>query len=108
MKAEALKFVVCLNNAEYPASLELHKIYRAMPDEEAARDGDLRVIDESGESYLYPASWFVEVALPQAVLDSFRLHELKTLLSTTQALPQAQDLSEDEITREVELYRDSR
>ena len=42
------KFVVCINNENYPASLELHKIYRVLPDEDAAADGDLRVIDESG------------------------------------------------------------
>ncbi len=58
-------FAVCVNNSEYPVSLELHKIYRALPDEDAAIDGDLRIIDESGESYLYPAEWFVFVELPQ-------------------------------------------
>jgi hypothetical protein len=60
-------FVVCINNAGYPASLELYKIYRVLPDEEAARDGDLRVIDESGEDYLYPASAFVRIEVPQEV-----------------------------------------
>ena len=60
-----LKFAVCINNAEYRASLELHKIYRIIPDEDAAADGDLRVIDESGEDYLYPADWFVFVQLPR-------------------------------------------
>ena len=67
-----LKFAVCINNAEYPASLELHKIYRIIPDEDAAVDGDLRVIDESGEDYLYPADWFVFVQLPPAVQRSLR------------------------------------
>jgi hypothetical protein len=60
-------FVVCINNADYPASLELHKIYRAVPDEEAALDGDVRVIDESGEDYLYPADNFVYIEVPEAV-----------------------------------------
>ena len=60
-------YAVCINNAEYPASLELHKIYRIIPDEDAAVDGDMRVIDESGEDYLYPADWFVVVELPEAV-----------------------------------------
>jgi hypothetical protein len=60
-------FAVCINNAEYPASLERHKIYQVLPDEEAARDGDLRVIDESGEDYLYPASFFVIIEVPQEV-----------------------------------------
>lgn len=66
-KKSAFKFAVCINNADYPASLELHKIYRVLPDEDAAMDGDIRVIDESGEDYLYPAEYFVLVELPQAV-----------------------------------------
>jgi hypothetical protein len=65
-----LRFVVCINNADYPASLELHKIYRVLPDEDAEVDGDMRVIDESGEDYLYPAEWFVPIELPQAVEES--------------------------------------
>lgn len=63
-------FAVCINNAEYPASLELHKIYRVILDEDAAQDGDIRVIDESGEDYLYPADWFAMVEVPGAVQDS--------------------------------------
>jgi hypothetical protein len=69
-KKSALKFVVCVNNAEYPASLELHKIYRVLPDEDAAADSDIRVIDESGEDYLYPLEWFVPIELPQVVEES--------------------------------------
>jgi hypothetical protein len=61
------QFVVCINNAEYPASLELHKIYRVLPDEDAALEGDVRVIDESGEDYLYPEDWFVPIELPREV-----------------------------------------
>jgi len=64
------QFAVCINNADYPASLELHKIYCVLPDEDAAADGDLRIVDESGEDYLYPAAWFVLVKLPQAVEES--------------------------------------
>lgn len=63
-------FAVCINNSHYPASLELHKIYLVIVDEDAARDGDLRVMDESGEDYLYPAEWFAMVQIPQAVRDS--------------------------------------
>jgi hypothetical protein len=69
-KKSALKFVVCVDNAEYPASLELHKIYRVLPDADAAVDGDIRVIDESGEDYLYPSEWFVPIELPQVVEES--------------------------------------
>ena len=70
MKAEqrtSLKFAVCINDDEYPASLQLHKIYRVLPDEDAASDGDLRVIDESGEDYLFPSEWFVAILVPEAV-----------------------------------------
>jgi hypothetical protein len=61
------QFAVCINNTAYPASLERHKIYRVLPDEEAAHDGDIRVIDESGEDYLYPATYFVVIEVPQEV-----------------------------------------
>jgi hypothetical protein len=59
------RFAICIDNSEYPASLELHKIYRVLPDKDAERDGDLRIIDESGEDYLYPADYFVLVDLPR-------------------------------------------
>jgi hypothetical protein len=52
------RFVVCLRNAGYPASLELHKLDRAPSDQDAKREGDLRIVDESGDDYLYPAKWF--------------------------------------------------
>ena len=60
-------FAVCINNREYPASLELHKIYRVLPDEDAAKDGDIRVVDESGEDYLYRAEDFIRIDVPAAV-----------------------------------------
>ncbi len=46
------QFVVCICNEGYPTTLELHKIYRVLPDAEAERQGDLRIVDESGEDYL--------------------------------------------------------
>jgi len=61
-------FVICIDNAEYPASLEKHKIYRIIFDKDAEQDGDLRVIDESGEDYLYPSDRFVMVDLPQNIV----------------------------------------
>lgn len=64
---EAIRFAICVNNTEYPASLKLHKIYRLLPDKDAEIDGDLRVVDESGEDYLYSAKRFVPVELPRAV-----------------------------------------
>ena len=64
------EFVVCINNVDYPASLELHKIYLVIPDEDAALEGDIRVIDESGEDYLYPSSYFVPIEVPHIVEES--------------------------------------
>jgi hypothetical protein len=67
---ETPRFAVCINNADYPVSLELHKIYHVLPDNDAAQNGDIRVVDESGEDYLYPTAWFAVVDLPQTVQDS--------------------------------------
>ena len=66
-KLAAPEYVVCIDNTDYPASLELHKIYRASADEDALADGDIRVIDESGEDYLFPASMFVTIDPPEQV-----------------------------------------
>lgn len=62
-----VKYAVCVDNDEYPASLELHKIYELHPDDEAAKDGDLRVIDESGEDYLFPAACFEPVDVSERI-----------------------------------------
>ena len=62
-----VQFVICVNNTDYPVSLELFKVYRVLPDEDAAKDGDIRVIDESGEDYLYPAEYFVVIEVPHVV-----------------------------------------
>jgi hypothetical protein len=59
--------VVCINNEGYSVSLERRKLYVAMPDAEATKHGQLRVIDESGEDYLYPQEFFVAVELPQSL-----------------------------------------
>ena len=67
MRKKNLAFAVCINNAGYPASLELRKIYRILPASETEAAHHLRVIDESGEDYLYPSARFLLVALPQTV-----------------------------------------
>ena len=66
-KALPRKFAICVNNGDYPVSLELHKLYRIVPDADAERDGDLRVVDESGEDYLYPAEYFLVVEFSRTV-----------------------------------------
>ena len=64
-------FVVCVNNTDYPSSLELRKIYQVVPDEVAAERHLIRVIDESGEDYLYPTDFFVPIELPKAAKKVF-------------------------------------
>ncbi|HBB88368.1 MAG TPA: hypothetical protein DC047_12210 [Blastocatellia bacterium] len=66
------QFAVCIDNEGYPASLELRKIYRVLPDKKAAKHNLMRVIDESGEDYLYLVRFFVTIRLPQAVKEAFQ------------------------------------
>jgi hypothetical protein len=61
------RFAVCIRSVGYEASLERNKIYVVLPDETAEREGDLRVVDESGEDYLFAADRFVAVEVPEAV-----------------------------------------
>ena len=67
---EKEKFVVCVDNLDYPASLERYKIYRVVPDAEARADGDIRIVDESGEDYIYSKDRFVSIRPPAAVRES--------------------------------------
>ena len=60
------EFVICIKNEDYPASLEIRKLYQSIPDPEAKENNQIRVIDESGEDYLYPEDYFVSVNLPHA------------------------------------------
>ena len=69
MKTED-QFAICAQNEGYPASLELWKVYRMLPDRRAAKDQLVRIIDESGEDYLYDQSWFVRIRLPQAAKEA--------------------------------------
>ena len=70
--ATPAEYVDCVENADYPVSLELHKIYRALPDEDALAAGDLRIVDESGEDYRCSATAFVGITLPERVRSSIR------------------------------------
>lgn len=67
-------FAICLHNGEYAGTLDRRKVYEVLDDPIAAKLNFIRVIDESGEDYLYPASWFVSVAVPESVEQL--LHEL--------------------------------
>lgn len=67
MRSTAKQFVVCLENEGYEVSLERRKIYRVLRDADAAKHRQIRVIDESGDDYLYPQRYFAPIELPQAV-----------------------------------------
>ncbi len=61
------RLVVCVRNDDYPAALEPRKIYCSLPDPEAEAHGMIRVIDESGEDYLFPATYFAPIRVPPQV-----------------------------------------
>jgi hypothetical protein len=63
------KFLLCVDNDGYEASLELRKLYEKIPDKEAEELNQVRIIDESGEDYLYPAEFFAAVKIPAEALD---------------------------------------
>jgi hypothetical protein len=67
MKKSDRRLVLCLSNAGYEASLKTRKVYIALPDEAAAKHRLVRVIDESGEDYLYPQKFFAPVELPPSL-----------------------------------------
>ena len=67
MRATKSDLVLCLKNKGFEASLERRKIYRVLPDHAAAVEDLIRVVDESGEDYLYPADFFAAVQLPTAL-----------------------------------------
>jgi hypothetical protein len=60
-------YVLCVDNGGYPESLEVRKLYAVLPDERAAANNYIRVIDETGEDYLYPSRYFVPIQLPPEV-----------------------------------------
>jgi hypothetical protein len=60
-------FVLCLQNEGYAASLERRKLYAALPDEAAAKHNLVRIVDESGQDYLYPTDCFIALRLPASV-----------------------------------------
>ena len=67
MKPPSKTFALCVDNADYEASLIRGKVYRILPDPRAAKDDLVRIVDESGEDYLYHRSYFVFVDFPKAV-----------------------------------------
>jgi hypothetical protein len=64
-RARKKRYVLCVSNNNYPASLEVRKIYQHIPDLKAESHGQIRVIDESGEDYLFPSDLFIAIEVPQ-------------------------------------------
>lgn len=63
------EFVICINNCGYEVSLETRKLYEVLVDHDAEKHHQIRVIDESGEDYLYPASFFDRITLPSQIAE---------------------------------------
>ena len=73
IKSEKPHYVLCVSNERYPASLEARKIYQSIADPKSEAHGQIRVIDESGEDYLYPQDLFIPIKVPQAATRAFAL-----------------------------------
>lgn len=67
MKQPSKRFALCIDNTDYAASLIVNKVYAILPDPGAAHDDLVRIVDESGEDYLYPNRYFVLVDFPKRV-----------------------------------------
>lgn len=65
MSTKLQDYLLCVRNEAYPSSLEVRKLYSTIPDSDAEKLRLVRVVDESGEDYLYPADYFVPLRLPQ-------------------------------------------
>ena len=72
--SDTAHFAICIHNGQYAGTLELRKVYEVIDDPVAQKRNFMRVVDESGEDYLYPQSWFVPVVVPASVEQL--LHEL--------------------------------
>lgn len=70
------RFVVCIDDDGYTDDVKVRTVYRVLPDESAARSNYIRVIDETGEDYLYPANLFVPIEVPREVEEAFLLPAL--------------------------------
>jgi hypothetical protein len=73
-KRKNFRFVLCIENKDCE-DLEKRKIYQMLPDEEAEKEGFIRVIDESGSDYLYPKSYFIIIPLPREAEKALQLSE---------------------------------
>ena len=75
MSGDAHRFVICVSNEGYEVSLELRKVYQVLPDPAGAEHGMIRVVDESGEDYLFPEECFMPVEVSGATEEALRQGE---------------------------------
>jgi len=71
-RSRKTRYLACVSNRGYRASLVVRRIYKSQPDAEAAKHGLVRVVDESGEGYLYPERMFVTIEAPDSIARAFR------------------------------------
>ena len=71
IKSDTQRYVLCVSNEKYSASLEARKIYQCVPDPQAEAHGQVRVIDELGEDYLYPRGLFIPIEIPKEAIRAF-------------------------------------
>ena len=71
IKSDTQRYVLCVSNEKYPVSLEARKIYQCVPDPQAEAHEQIRVIDESGEDYLYPQEFFLPTEIPEEATRAF-------------------------------------
>ena len=71
IKSDTQRYVLCVSNEKYPASLEARMIYQCVPNPQAEAHGQIRVIDESGEDYLYPQEFFLPIEIPKEATRAF-------------------------------------
>jgi hypothetical protein len=72
MAKKGSHYVICVRNEGYDASLEMRKVYRVLPDAQASRRSLVRVVDESGDDYLFPADFFVPIDVPERAESLFQ------------------------------------
>lgn len=72
-RSTALRFAICINDGGYVDDLKVRTVYQVLPDESATKSNYLRIVDETGEDYLYPSVYFVLIDVPREVQQAFAL-----------------------------------
>jgi hypothetical protein len=109
VEAIDMEFVLCIDNSEYEASLILRKVYPVMSDPKGAKDGLVRIVDESGEEYLYDKSHFILVDFPNAVAKAIlRLAGVRDPILSLGEEPIVDDVSDASENHDRYIYQNKR